>query len=57
MYQEIAQLLMYGITEKNEILYQMGEIFARFEIRENGIGARYQCPGETYFESCYRLWF
>ena len=31
MYQEIAQLLMYGITDKNEILYQMGEIFARFE--------------------------
>lgn len=31
MYQEIAQLLMYGITDKNEILYQMGEIFARYE--------------------------
>ena len=31
MYQEIAQLLMYGVTDKNEILYQMGEIFARFE--------------------------
>ena len=31
MYQEIAQLLMYGITDKNEILYQMGDIFARFE--------------------------
>ena len=24
MYQEIAQLLMYGVTDKNEILYQMG---------------------------------
>ena len=31
MYQDIAQLLMYGVTDKNEILYQMGEIFARFE--------------------------
>ena len=31
MYQEIAQLLMYGITDKNGILYQMGDIFARFE--------------------------
>ena len=31
MYQKIAQLLMYGITDKNEILYQMGELFARFE--------------------------
>ncbi len=31
MYQEIAQLLMYGVTDKNEILYQMGDIFARFE--------------------------
>ena len=31
MYQEIAQLLMYAVADKNEILYQMGEIFARFE--------------------------
>ena len=31
MYQQIAQLLMYGVTDKNEILYQMGELFARFE--------------------------
>lgn len=31
MYQEIAKLLMYSVTDKNEILYQMGEIFARFE--------------------------
>lgn len=31
MYQEIAQLLMYGTVDKNEILYQMGELFARFE--------------------------
>ena len=31
MYQEIAQLLMYGTVDKSEILYQMGEIFARFE--------------------------
>ena len=31
MYQEIAQLLMYGTVDKSEILYQMGELFARFE--------------------------
>ena len=31
MHQEIAQLLMYGVSDKNEILYQMGEVFARFE--------------------------
>ena len=31
MYQEISQLLMYGDIDKNEILYQMGQLFARFE--------------------------
>lgn len=31
MYQQIAQLLMYGDLDKESILYQMGEIFARFE--------------------------
>lgn len=31
MYQEIAQLLMYGVADKEEILYKMGDIFARFE--------------------------
>ena len=34
MYQEIAQLLMYGVADKEEILYKMGEIFARFEKKE-----------------------
>lgn len=31
MYQKIAQLLMYAVTDENEILYRLGEIFARFE--------------------------
>ena len=31
MYQEISQLLMYGDVDENEILYQMGQLFARFE--------------------------
>ena len=31
MYQEISKLLMYGDIDKNEILYQMGLLFARFE--------------------------
>ena len=31
MYNEIAQLLMYGDMKEDEILYQMGEIFARYE--------------------------
>ena len=31
MYQEISQLLMYGDIDENEILYQMGLLFARFE--------------------------
>ena len=31
MYQEISQLLMYGDMDENEILYQMGQLFARFE--------------------------
>lgn len=31
MYNEVAQLLMYGDMNENEILYQMGEIFARYE--------------------------
>lgn len=31
MYQEISQLLMYGDLEQDSILYQLGEIFARFD--------------------------
>lgn len=31
MYQEISKLLMYGDIDKNEILNQMGQLFARFE--------------------------
>ena len=31
MYQEISQLLMYGDMDENEILYQMAQLFARFE--------------------------
>ncbi len=31
MYQEISQLLMYGDMEEDEILYQLGQLFARFE--------------------------
>jgi predicted AAA+ superfamily ATPase len=31
MYQEIAQLLMYGDLEQDGILYQLGELFGRFE--------------------------
>ena len=31
MYQEISQLLMYSISDENEILYRLGEIFARLE--------------------------
>lgn len=34
MYREIAKLIMYGDMEETCILYQMGEIFRRFE--ENG---------------------
>ena len=31
MYQEISKLLMYGDIDENEILFQMGQLFARFE--------------------------
>ena len=31
MYQEISQLLMYGDMDENEILYKLGQLFARFE--------------------------
>lgn len=31
MYQQISQLLMYGDLKEDEILYRMGEIFARYE--------------------------
>ena len=31
MYQEISQLLMYGDIDENEILFQMGQLFSRFE--------------------------
>ena len=35
MYREIAKLIMYGDMDENCILYQMGEIFRRFEKRES----------------------
>jgi hypothetical protein len=31
MYQEIAQLLMYGDLDQDSILYQLGELFGRYE--------------------------
>ena len=31
MYQEVSQLLMYGGMDENEILFKLGQIFARFE--------------------------
>ncbi len=31
MYQEISQLLMYGDLDKTDILYQLGELFGRYE--------------------------
>ncbi len=31
MYQQISQLLMYGDLDKNEILFQMGELFHRYD--------------------------
>ena len=34
MYQKIAKLLMYGDLDEDSILYQMGELFARFETGE-----------------------
>ena len=34
MYQEISQLLMYGDLDKDSILYQLGELFAKFDSGE-----------------------
>ena len=34
MYQEIAQLLMYGDLEKDSILYRLGELFGKYESGE-----------------------
>ena len=31
MYQEISQLLMYGDLDREGILFQMGELFRRYE--------------------------
>ena len=31
MYEQISQLLMYGDLDQDSILYQLGEIFARYE--------------------------
>ena len=31
MYQEVSQLLMYGDLEKDSILYQMAELFGKYE--------------------------
>lgn len=35
MYREIAKLIMYGDMDKNCILYQLGEIFRRFDEKKN----------------------
>ncbi|MCH5333104.1 MAG: ATP-binding protein [Agathobacter sp.] len=37
MYEQIAQLLMYGGLEPDSILARMGEIFARYESGENSL--------------------
>lgn len=37
MYEQIAQLLMYGDLEPDSILARMGEIFARYENGENSL--------------------
>lgn len=37
MYEQIAQLLMYGDLEPDSILARMGEIFARYESGENSL--------------------
>lgn len=34
MYKEIAKLILYGDLDKDSILYQMGEIFRKFETKE-----------------------
>ncbi len=34
MYQEISQLLMYGDLDQDGILYQLGELFAKFDSKE-----------------------
>ena len=34
MYQEVSQLLMYGDLEKDSILYQMAELFGKYETGE-----------------------
>lgn len=34
MYQEIAKLILYGDLKEDTILYQMGEIFRKFELQE-----------------------
>ena len=31
MYQEVSQLLMYGDLDREGILYQLGELFGRYE--------------------------
>ena len=31
MYQEVSQLLMYGDLDREGILYQLGELFERYE--------------------------
>ena len=34
MYKDIAKLILYGDLDKDSILYQMGEIFRKFETKE-----------------------
>ena len=34
MYQEIAKMILYGDLKEDTILYQMGEIFRKFELQE-----------------------
>lgn len=46
MYKEIAKLIIYGDLKEDCILYQMGEIFRRFENKEAGV--------DQLIKDCYK---
>ena len=49
MYQEVSQLLMYGDLEKDSILYQMAELFGKYETGEyNNSGDSTNRPLKPY---------
>ena len=58
MYREIAKLILYGDLDRECILYQLGEIFRRFEEKSSTKPALIKdiYTAQAAFDRRYGLW-